>query len=199
VSGIVGRYREFINALVHMLNLPHLPQAIYDTAGIGAFSVGRGVWIGRKVERLLAKDLDSALSDVLKQSPDLKSFTSHTSKFNEDMAAFRGKLSAASSVDETIQIARGVSRIVLQHQGRLVVTGSLKEVANTSDTLDKRYRLWGYSPRLAVWLGAPPPKQGVTLAYRILLRVGHAIIYGGLVACCIAAMFGIDFIYRQFA
>jgi hypothetical protein len=50
VSGWVGGYREFVHGLVLMLHLPRLPQLVYDSAGIAAFSVGRGVWIGRKVD-----------------------------------------------------------------------------------------------------------------------------------------------------
>jgi hypothetical protein len=49
VSGIVGDYREFIHSLAQMLYLPPLPRALYDAAGVTAFSVGRGIWVGRKV------------------------------------------------------------------------------------------------------------------------------------------------------
>jgi hypothetical protein len=49
LSGVVGGYREFIRGLVAMLHLPRLPQSVYDASGIAAFSIGRGVWIGRKV------------------------------------------------------------------------------------------------------------------------------------------------------
>jgi hypothetical protein len=48
VSGVVGGYREFVHGLAAMLHLPHLPQAVYDTVGVVAFSIGRGYWLGRR-------------------------------------------------------------------------------------------------------------------------------------------------------
>jgi hypothetical protein len=51
VSGTVGGYREFVHGLVAML---HLPQIVYDVAGVASFSFGRGVWIDRKVQATIA-------------------------------------------------------------------------------------------------------------------------------------------------
>jgi hypothetical protein len=62
VSGIVGGYREFIHGLVQMLHLPRLPQPVYDAAGVAAFSIGRGRWIGNKSFR--------AMSEIQIQLPD---------------------------------------------------------------------------------------------------------------------------------
>jgi hypothetical protein len=62
VSGIVGGYREFVHGLVAMLHLPKLPQFVYDVFCIAAFSIGRGVWIGKKVENALIEGLGQALN-----------------------------------------------------------------------------------------------------------------------------------------
>lgn len=51
VSGVVGGYREFVLGLVVMLHLPHLPQVVYDTGVVAAFSTACGNWLYRRAKR----------------------------------------------------------------------------------------------------------------------------------------------------
>src|SRR5258708_25643555 len=55
VSGIVGGYREFVQGLLQMLNVPRLPQVAYDVAGTVACSIAGGRWIAKRVHSSLYK------------------------------------------------------------------------------------------------------------------------------------------------
>ena len=55
VSDIVRGYREFVRGLARMLLLPRLPSWVYDTAGILAFSIGRGYRLSKLAEKRYEK------------------------------------------------------------------------------------------------------------------------------------------------
>jgi hypothetical protein len=48
----VANYRDFVRWVVATtIHLPHLPQVLYDAAGVVAFAVGRGLYLGRLMRR----------------------------------------------------------------------------------------------------------------------------------------------------
>ena len=63
VSDIVRGYREFVRGLARMLLLPRLPSWVYDTAGILAFSIGRGYRLSKLAEKRYEEARNRAFRD----------------------------------------------------------------------------------------------------------------------------------------
>jgi hypothetical protein len=169
VSGVVGGYRELVHGLVQMLHLPKLPQLLYDAGGIAAFSIGRGV----RIERRIRTTIRAAFELPFVPPRVIK----------KDMSD-RELRELDAQLERTKQI--------LEQAGENAV--------KVADAMDRRFPLERLRRRLAILFYKPTPRDPTSEALlRIVLFVCGAIVYGGLVAGVIAALFGIDYLYRHFA
>jgi hypothetical protein len=141
VSQLVIGYRALVHELVQILHLPRLPQFVYDTAGVVAFSIGRGLAISRKI--------DAAFDKIM--------FVPGAPAPNYEQAYYLYPI--------------------------------------------KRFSLF-----LSRWLWTPVLRSIVNARRRdfrwiipYLNLVTDAFVYGGLVAVLVAALFGIDYLYRHYA
>jgi hypothetical protein len=206
VSGVVGGYREFVHGLVQMLHLPHLPQFIYDVLGIAAFSVGRGrSWFLGKI-RQQEKFRPQAL-DALWKDPSLKAKLQARAaiwgreelvdRYLEDpnekekflSSGWEYKEQAVEMTEEERDLSRVKSLLYL------TVLSEVLKLQNDRFPLRRAY--------LALDSAAVhfPGIRALPFSWRLLLTelFSVSVVYVSVVAILIAALFGIDFLYRHFA
>jgi hypothetical protein len=146
----------------------HLPQIVYDVAGVASFSIGRGVWIDRKAKRpFVAERTRAAVSH------------NEGKEWNAEMDRVYKRFPLAYLTERLWSLIPGRDRTFGYSVGLAI------PIARSMGT-DRflRHRFWLY-------------REAVTDS--IVRSMSGVIVYGGLVAIVIAALFGIDFVYRHFA
>jgi hypothetical protein len=170
ISQLVTGYRALVHGLVQMLHLPKLPQLIYDWAGIAAFSMARGRWITNLAEKRYMKAYDETRAADRRRAEEIINSMSEADSKADRMRKMRELDFPFSSVMK-YSLYRRASGIALRWQ-----LGVLQKIAGSS---------------LLISLLGP--------LTRVVAQAITASFYSGLVALVIAALFGIDYLYRHFA
>jgi ElaB/YqjD/DUF883 family membrane-anchored ribosome-binding protein len=157
VSVKVANYRDFVHSVVATLGLPHLPQTVYEAAGIFIFSVRRGYQVGKR-----------------QADADRQHLVDFHSKNLEKLSELANR--PGLGLDERLQ--------KMKEQQRSAFRGEKPFVSKWSRLYGDMLRDFA-AERPWAWVGI-----------RVISLV---LVYGTAVTLVIAALFGIDYLYRQFA
>jgi hypothetical protein len=173
VSDWIAGYREFVHVLVQKLHLPPLPPLIYDVLGVVVFSGGRGVSLSKREYQRYLMGVDA----------------------NDQMALMYHRLEERGLSEEE----RNRRKMQLEEWA----DATWRELKAHSPF----FRLDVPTPSILMYLnhrtmwflryiGVPFHPLRV---YAIFKAIQNSLVYGGLVTIIIAALFGIDYLYRHFA
>jgi hypothetical protein len=192
ISAAVFGYREFFVGLFRLLHLPVLPHNWFDVAGIMTTAIGRGLWFSHRAWRIAGSLDERQAAQVERELRELNREETDERRYHIDALSGMGEIYAHGYESFEKQISRyAVIALAMRIQAFKQV---LLDVFKTGFPLQKlfdrfelgEHRYPGY-----------PRYQAVTK--RIHLAIICDVIYGGLAAVGLSALFGIEYIYRTLA
>jgi hypothetical protein len=192
LTAVVLVYREFLTGLSRLLHLPVLPHSWYDIAGIMTIAVGRGLWLSHRAWRIASMLDEKQAAQVEEELRELN---------REEIDKRRYQMDALSSMGEIYthgyeRFEKQISRypIIALAMRMQVFKQALVDVFKMAFPLQRlfdRFELGGH------WHQDYPRYRSITK--RIRLAIICDVIYGGVAAAGLSALFAIDCIYRALA
>lgn len=198
ISEAVTGYRELMHGIARLLHLPHLPSFVYDVLGVITFSVGRGAQLGktagaRRSDSLQAeKNVARKRLEALYQFRPKKGQDSLRWSVSNRLDQEADKI-AASAVDPRFPLSRLAQKLDVRI--RKVIGPAYRSL----DELMSWTRASINSTKSVSWLVGSVRLKFYFWSSSLVRLLAYILVYGGLVAIVIAALFGIDYLYRHFA
>jgi hypothetical protein len=192
ISAVVFGYREFFVGLFHLLHLPVLPHNWFDVAGIMTAAIGRGLWFSHHAWRIAGSLDEGQAAQVERELRELSLEETDQRRYHIDALSGMGEIYTHGYESFEKQIRRyTVIALAMRVQAFKKV---LLDVFKTGFPLQKlfdRFELGGH--------GHPGYPRYHAVTKRIHLAIICDVIYGGLAAGGLSALFGIEYIYRTLA
>jgi hypothetical protein len=192
VSAAVFSYQEFSVGLFRLMHLPVLPHNWFDVAGIMTAAIGRGLWFSHRAWRIAGSLDEGQAAEVERELRELNREETDRRRYHIDALSGMGEIYTRGYESFEKQIRRyAIIALALHIQAFKQV---LLDVFKTGFPLQKlfdRFELGGHR------YPSYPKYHAVTK--RIHLAIICDVIYGGLAAVALSALFGIEYIYRTVA